>query len=358
MTDATGAPLYVDQTHLGRAVTGIERITLELFSAAALRPLAPIAIPGGRGTARMMADQQVTLPALLVKNPKALVLTPGFPPSIPLVLAGGARVVPYIHDCFLITRPQDLNWRAKAYMAPAFRFAVRRLPWMLVNSEATAADLRRFARADAEITCYRPIVRDIFGAAPFAARAAANRRVATHGRLDILALGTVEPRKNLSAAADIVAALRAAHGLEATLHIVGRVGWGGEGERLEGRPGVILHGYQDADRVRELLSQSHLVLSTSHDEGLGLPLIEAQHAGLAVAAPDRPVFREVLAGSGLLIEPSDARASAARIADFVARPDAFRQAAEEAAANVARWNATAERDRAALVARLHARLGA
>lgn len=167
----------------------------------------------------------------------------------------------------------------------------------------------------------------------------------------------MEPRKNLAAAADIVAALRAGHGLEATLHVVGRIGWGGEGERLEGRPGVILHGYQDADRVRELLSQSHLVLNTSHDEGLGLPLIEAQHAGLPVAAPDRPVFREVLAGSGLLIEPKDARASADRIAAFVSGPDAFRQAAEAAAANVSRWNATAERDRAALVERLKARLG-
>ena len=33
-------------------------------------------------------------------------------------------VVPYIHDCFLLTRPQDLNRRAALYMAPAFRRAV------------------------------------------------------------------------------------------------------------------------------------------------------------------------------------------------------------------------------------------
>ena len=30
------AVLYVDESHLGRHVTGLERITLELFSAAAL----------------------------------------------------------------------------------------------------------------------------------------------------------------------------------------------------------------------------------------------------------------------------------------------------------------------------------
>ena len=31
--------IYVDNTHLGRHVTGLERITLELFSEAALAPL-------------------------------------------------------------------------------------------------------------------------------------------------------------------------------------------------------------------------------------------------------------------------------------------------------------------------------
>jgi hypothetical protein len=31
--------IYVDHTHLGRHVTGLERITLELFSPAALAPL-------------------------------------------------------------------------------------------------------------------------------------------------------------------------------------------------------------------------------------------------------------------------------------------------------------------------------
>src|SRR5258707_5240505 len=36
--------IYVDHTHLGRHVTGLERITLELFSPAALSPLAIVPI--------------------------------------------------------------------------------------------------------------------------------------------------------------------------------------------------------------------------------------------------------------------------------------------------------------------------
>ena len=39
--------IYVDNTHLGRHVTGLERITLELFSARALAPLDIVPVSGG-----------------------------------------------------------------------------------------------------------------------------------------------------------------------------------------------------------------------------------------------------------------------------------------------------------------------
>lgn len=343
--------ILVDHTHLGRAVTGLERITLELFSAEALSPL-PITPIRSRGTLGLILAQQIEIPARLAVSPGALLLAPGFPPSIPASLFG-RRVVPYVHDCFLITRPQDLNRRAALYMAPAFRRAVATLPWFLVNSRTTAGELRAFCRPDAEITLYRPTVRDVFAIGVEAsARAATSRRVTKGGRLDLIALGTIEPRKNLAAAADIVEALRRVHGWDARLHLVGRIGWGGEAERLKAREGVVLHGYAEPDRVRELLAEAHVFLSTSHDEGLGLPLLEAQYAGLAVVAPDKPVFREVLGESGRFVDPSDPVAAAGVIDTMVLRPDVFVQAAADAMANVARWNAQAEADRGALIERL------
>lgn len=352
------ARLIVDHTHLGRTVTGLERITLELFSADSLAPLVLEPVTGGGSTRKMIAAQTVGLPRRLLSDRNAIALCPGFPPSIPLTLVGQRRVVPYVHDCFLITRPQDLNWRARVYMAPAFRFAIARLPWFLVNSESTRDELARHAWRGAEITLYRPVVRDVFAIAPRAAAAAAARVFAPGGRLSLVALGTVEPRKNLAAAAEIVRLLREVHGFDATLDVVGRPGWGGESERLAGRPGVVLHGWQPQERVRDLIAGAHLLISTSHDEGLGLPLVEAQYAGLPVVAPDKAVFREVLDGSGTLVDPADPGAAAARIATLVAAPDAFAAAASAAAANVARWNAAAARDRDALVARLEAMIAA
>lgn len=344
--------IFVDHTHLGRTVTGLERITLELFSAESLAPLTLRPI-GASGTLGLILAQNLTLPARVLASPGSILLAPGFPPSIPATTLLGTRVVPYVHDCFLITRPQDLSRRAALYMAPAFRRAVARLPWFLVNSRTTATELAAFCRPDAEITLYRPEVRDVFAiGAEAAARAAAARRVERGGRLDLVALGTIEPRKNLLAAAAIVEALRIRHGWDARLHVVGRPGWGGEAERLKDRPGVVLHGYRSPQEVRDLLAAAHVFLSTSHDEGLGLPLLEAQYAGLPVIAPDKPVFREVLDRSGLFVDPADAAAAADAIDRMVVRPQVFLTAAADAMANVERWNAAARTDRAALIERL------
>ena len=343
MTPVPGT-ILVDETHCGRHVTGLERITLELFSAAALAPLpvTPVRAPGRKA---MMLRQVLDLPARALLRRDALVLCPGFPPSIPLTLAGGDRVIPYIHDLFLLTRPADLNRRAKLYMVAPFRLAVRRAPVFLVNSEATAAELRRFCRPDARIQPYRPAVRNVFGLAP-GDRAA---RCGAPGGLRLVAVGTVEPRKNLAAAAAVVEALRRTTHPAATLDIVGRPGWGVDAAALAARPGVTLHGYQPTARVRQLIEGADALISTAHDEGLGLPLLEAQYAGVPVIAPAKPVFREVLGRSGLLLDDADPAAAAEAVAGIVSAPDWRARFADLAAANLARWNAAAARDREAVI---------
>lgn len=336
--------ILVDMTHCGRRTTGLERIAQELFSPQALAPL-PVEAVTARDRYGMVLKQIAGLPAAALLDRRALVLCPGFPPSLPLTALGG-RVLPYIHDLFLLTRPGDLNPRARLYMVPAFRRAVLSLPRFLVNSEHTRAELQRFCRPDAEITLYRPRVRNVFDLAP-GARAEA---VPVPGRLDLVALGTVEPRKNLGAAAAILTALRGSGFPEARLHVVGRAGWGPDAEALRATPGVVLHGYQERDTVRALLAQADALISTSHDEGLGLPLLEAQFAGLTVIAPDARVFREVLGASGLLIDTRDAGASARRIQAWAQDRAARAAQVGLAAENLARWNRLAETDRGRVIA--------
>ena len=326
--------VLVDHTHCGRHVTGLERITLELFSEQALAPLNVEIVRAG-SRAAMMAQQTFGLPARLMADPSALLLCPGFPPSL-LTAPFGARVLPYIHDLFLLTRGQDLNARARAYMVAPFARAVRRLPRFLVNSETTRGELRRFARPDADIRLYRPKVRNVFGLS--------SRVRASNVAPRLVAVGTVEPRKNLPAAAAIVTALRAQGLAGARLDIVGRIGWGDDAARLCAIPGVTIHGYQETARVRALIEEADALICTSHDEGLGLPLLEVQYAGLPVIAPDKPVFREVLGASGLFIDPQAPDAAAAMTGAALVSQDWLCASHEAAIANLLRWNEAAESD--------------
>lgn len=336
------ARVYLDLTHLGRRhVTGIERVSIEQFEKVAFNG-AEIVPVRARSVASMILRQQVVLPALALIHPKARFVFPGFPPS-PLFALCRNRVHLYVHDTFLITRTCDLSRKARFYMAPQFKFAVRRLKSFFVNSEKTRADLQAYVAGDASIALYRPSVANHFKLD------AANRteRAAAPKPLKLVALGTVEPRKNYGAAVAILDSLRAKYDANAELHIIGRAGWGKDAAAVANHAGVIVHGYLAEDAVKRVMEDADVYLCTSHDEGLGLPLLEAQFAGLPVVAPDQPVFREALRASGTFIDPNNAAKSAATIATIIARPAWRQDTADAAVRNVTRWNEAAAVDAAA-----------
>ena len=245
---------------------------------------------------------------------------------------------------FLLSRRADLNWRAKLYSARPFELAVRNYPRFLVNSVDTRHKLSMYCRPDAEITLYRPPVRNVFN---LSSETRTGRGRASPLRL--VALGTVEPRKNFVAAARILAALRERGFENATLEIVGREGWGDDWRMLEACPGIILHGYQSTDRARQILQDADVFICTSHEEGLGLPLLEAQYAGLPIVAPDAPIFREVLGQSGIFIDSADLPSSVRIISDAISVPEWRTSHAARAARNLARWNALAASDREVVI---------
>ena len=306
--------VYLDLTHLGRHVTGIERVSIEqfekvTFEKADVRPIR------SSGLASMIWKQQVALPWLALIDRRALFVFPGFPPS-PLFRFAKSRVLHYVHDLFLITRPQDLSLKAALYMAWPFRMAVKGLSFFAVNSEKTASDLRDFARENARIALYRPFVRNVFGLSPDGR----SSRNAKPEPLKIVMIGTIEPRKNYSAAGKIAGAMKQAGFPDTQLHVIGREGWGNDLAELKSRADVTVHGYLSLEAARSVIEEADVYLSTSHDEGLGLPLLEGQFAGLPVVAADLPVFREALGESGTYIDPARPEHAANRIAQLIRSP--------------------------------------
>lgn len=332
--------VHVDHTHIRGHVTGIERVALDLFAPEKLAPheVRPVR---SRSLAGMIASQQLGLPARGLADRSGVVVFPGFPPG-PLALALGERCIAYIHDTFLLTRRDELNWRARAYMAPCFALAMRFGMRFLVNSRTTGEALRAFCRHDALVALLRPPVRDVFGLASLPGPAC----YVEGEPLRLLAIGTIEPRKDYPASIALAAALIAA-GVPAELHIVGRRGWGRHDFLDAPPPFLHWHGYVDDAGLRALAARCHVLLSTSKAEGLGLPLLEVQHGGMPVAAPEGDVFAEVLGCSGLLLPPGAPQVAAAALLAF-ARDGRLSAAPAAARANVVRWTRLAEADAARL----------
>jgi glycosyltransferase involved in cell wall biosynthesis len=119
-----------------------------------------------------------------------------------------------------------------------------------------------------------------------------------------LAVGTLEPRKNLGRSVD---AARLA-GVE--LKVVGARGWGGVGV-----PGW--RGYVEDDELARLYRGARCVVFPSLYEGFGIPVLEAMACGTPVVTSRGGATEEVAGGAAVLVDPLDPSAIAAGIGEAV-----------------------------------------
>lgn len=168
--------------------------------------------------------------------------------------------------------------------------------------------------------------------APGAADAAALERLGVE-RPYVLAVGTLQPRKNLPAA--IAACERAtAEGFPHTLVVAGARGWRDEAvAEMLGQPHIrVLGGVTDGELV-ELYRGADCLLFPSLYEGFGLPVLEAMACGTPVVCANRTSLPEVAGDAAVLVDPEDTAAFAAALAEVLSSPARRR---ELAAAGLAR----------------------
>jgi glycosyltransferase involved in cell wall biosynthesis len=226
-------------------------------------------------------------------------------------LWGGATRVLTVHDLSLLSHPETHErrrvWRAR-----------RRLPLMALASDAVLTPteaVRRevcsrlrvppskvFAVHEAARDCFRPLVK--------AEALAALGGLGVGGEF-LLAVGTIEPRKNLStlvrAFEDV---LRERPASQLRLVVAGGRGWlsGPLFESLEKSPArrrVVLAGYVSDEQLRALYSACTAFVYPSLYEGFGLPPLEAMSCGAPVVAGDTPAVAEVSGGAARLFDPRD-----------------------------------------------------
>jgi alpha-1,3-rhamnosyl/mannosyltransferase len=130
-----------------------------------------------------------------------------------------------------------------------------------------------------------------------------------HGRY-LLAVGTLEPRKNLALVFRAYRRLPQRIKRDYPLVIAGMSGWHTEVLRselhdLSARGHLRLLGYVPEEALTALYSGAAMLLYPSFYEGFGLPPLEAMASGIPVITSNRASLPEVVGNAGWMVEPED-----------------------------------------------------
>lgn len=260
-----------------------------------------------------------------------------------------------VHDLFAVTMPELCHEGAVETFETQLLAGLQTWDFVITNSEATAKDVRRFL---AERLPERrlpvipaPLAHD-FATRP-AARAAeaAPLPQGVRDRRFVLAVGTIEPRKNYASLLAAWAALGRRRADLPQLVIVGRPGWRSEAlvEQLRqgATPGVLwLEDVSDA-QLDALYRGCLFTVFPSLAEGWGLPIGEALARGKACVSSGTSAMPEASDGLAVLIDPHDVQSLETAMETLIYDPAAL---ADSEARIRARFRARTWTDVAAAIA--------
>ncbi len=271
------------------------------------------------------AWEQTGLPRLARRARVDLLLSPHYT----LPVRSPVPVTVTLHDATFFSHPA-LHSPVKArFFRTAIRRAVRSADSLVVPSEATGREVRRYAGGDPARfhVAYHGVDAAVFHPVDHAehARVAAGLAV-TPGEY-VAFLGTLEPRKNVPALVRGWADAVGGSGDAPPLVLAGGPGWDDQVQpTIDGLPAglrVIRTGYLPLGDLAGLLGGAAVVAYPSLGEGFGLPVLEAMACGSAVLTTRELSLPEV-GGDAVAYCGTDAASIAAGLRDLLG--DAARRA--------------------------------
>ncbi len=249
--------------------------------------------------ARLWQRLRLPLPVEWLVGKVEAFYSPDFvlPPTLPRT-----RTILTVHDLSFLVLPETFPPPLRRYLEQSVPRSVARADLILADSEATRRDLIRLLDTPPEkiAVLYSGVAPDF---TPQAAPDEAARLRARYGLEEcyILAVGTVQPRKNYRRL------MEAVEPLGVQLVIVGKPAWlaGPILTEAERRPYVRLLGFIEDGDLPALYRQAALLAFPSLYEGFGLPPLEAMACGTPVVASTASSVPEVVGEAGLLVEPED-----------------------------------------------------
>jgi glycosyltransferase involved in cell wall biosynthesis len=207
-----------------------------------------------------------------------------------------------IHDLSFLRDDTFPGGERLRYLVP---WSLERTSLVITPSRAVADEVVEYFEFDEDrvVVTHEGIAPHFFGAGRLSDQALG--RMGIPGPF-VMALGTIEPRKNLPRLLEAWRRVRA--DLDGwTLVIAGPRGWG---EELPETEGVMLLGRVAEETLPGLLAAAEIFCYPSLYEGFGLPPLEAMAAGTPALVGAYPAASEVLGDGAMLADPLDAGALA------------------------------------------------
>jgi glycosyltransferase involved in cell wall biosynthesis len=231
-------------------------------------------------------------------------------------------VVVTVHDLAVLRHPGTFNQWTRHYSRFAVPRVARAARRLIAVSEFTRGEIVELLGVPEERI---RVIPNAVGEAFFA------QGTAESGDY-VLAVGTLEPRKNLGAAQ------QAARRLGVELRVVGAQGWGGV--KVNGWLGRV-----SDEELAALYRGARCLVYPSLYEGFGIPVLEAMACGTPVVTSAGGATEEVAGGAAVLVDPHDPDAIAAGIEEAWSRRDDLRARGLERAGQFS-WKRVAAETRA------------
>jgi len=245
-------------------------------------------------------------------------------PSPPRRRAGAPPAAVIVNDLAFRLRPAEVPWQQRAYFGTVLGPALRQAAAVLVPTETTRRDL---------LGAYPvPGLEERVSVISYGFRAPAAAGALPQGIEPgfILAVGTIEPRKNYPRLLAAYRRLRSHPGAVPIvigrragvpqLVIAGRPGWayGDTLDRIEAEPGVKYLGHVDEPTLAALYENASVLALPSLYEGFGLPLLEAMARGVPAVIGSSGALPELAGGTAVEVDPEDVDAIAGALERLLA----------------------------------------
>jgi glycosyltransferase involved in cell wall biosynthesis len=255
-----------------------------------------------------------------------------------------------IHDLSFLEYPEAFSWRVRTMLRTLVPGSVARAARVIAVSEWTKRDIiRRYGVPPEKIVVTPEAAPPGFRRLPDAQRLPLPPGVREPF---VLAVGNLEPRKNLGRLIQAFAQLVQQHGFEGQLVLVGKAHRrAGDAQRAVRESGVesrvVFTGFVSHEDLTLLYNRASLFVYPSLYEGFGLPPLEGMACGCPVVASSATAMPETLGDAALLVDPFSIAELAQAMIAVLNRPELAAGLRERGARRVAgySWAATAARTR-------------